>query len=126
MMKRTANQSSDTFDLIYERRKLERFNLEVPARIEVLAREEQGEAVFELNTKDVSAGGAYFRTKKALPEGTRVRIDIILPLDRLRRLKDACKGLIKVTGTVLRAEPTGMAVCFDEGYLITPFGERLS
>jgi hypothetical protein len=79
-----------------------------------------------LNTKDVSAGGAYFRTKKALPEGTRVRVDIILPLDRLRRLKDTCKGLIKVTGTVLRSEPTGMAVCFDEGYLITPFGERLS
>jgi len=125
-MKRTANQSSDTFDLIYERRRLERFSLEVPARIEILAREDHAEEVLELNTRDVSAGGAYFRTKKALPEGTRVRIDIILPLDRLRKLKDTCKGLIKVTGTVLRSEPTGMAICFDEGYLITPFGERLS
>jgi hypothetical protein len=125
-MKRTAIQSSDTFDLIYERRRLERFNLEVPARIEILTREEHNPEILELNTKDVSAGGAYFRTKKALPEGTRVRIDIILPLDRLRKLKDTCKGLIKVTGTVLRSEPTGMAVSFDEGYLITPFGERLS
>ncbi len=124
-MKRTASQSSDTFDLIYERRRLERFNLEVPARIEILSGEQNPE-VLEMNTKDVSAGGAYFRTKRALPEGTRVRIDIILPLDRLRKLKDACKGLIKVTGTVLRSEPTGMAVSFDEGYLITPFGERLS
>ncbi len=124
-MKRTASQSSDTFDLIYERRRLERFNLEVPARIEILSGEQNPE-ILEMNTKDVSAGGAYFRTKRALPEGTRVRIDIILPLDRLRKLKDACKGLIKVTGTVLRSEPTGMAVSFDEGYLITPFGERLS
>ena len=63
-MKRTAIQNSDTFDLIYERRRLERFNLEVPARIEILAREEQKPEILELNTKDVSAGGAYFFLKK--------------------------------------------------------------
>ena len=125
-MRKMTGQVSDTFDLIYERRKLERFNLEVPARIEILSLSGQNREVMELNTKDVSAGGAYFRTKKALPQGTRVKVDIVLPLDRLRRLKDACKGLIKVTGTVLRSEPSGMAVCFDEGYLITPFGDRVS
>jgi len=99
-----------------EKRRLERFDLELPATIELLT-SDQEKSLLNLLTINICSGGAYFHTTQTLPEGTQVKIDLILPLDKLRRLKDDCKqAYIKVTGTVLRSESEGMAICFDEDY----------
>ena len=105
-----------------EQRQLERFDLEIPAKIGTMD-SSQKEEIFNLQTSNVCSGGAFFYTTRALPEGTPVEIDLILPLEKLRELKEEHKQIfIKVTGRVLRTESTGMAVCFDEDYRIRPCG----
>ena len=99
-----------------EKRKLERFDLELPATIQFLT-PGQEKSLLDLLTTNISSGGAFFHTTRPLPEGTPVKIDLILPLGRLKKLKDDSKqAYIKVTGTVLRSESEGMAICFDQDY----------
>ena len=105
------------------KRRLERFNLGLPATIELLS-PAQEERLFKLITTNVCSGGAYFHTHQPLPQGTRVKIDLVLPLDKLRKLKDEHKmAYVNVTGTVSRSESGGMAIFFDEDYQITGSGE---
>lgn len=101
-----------------DKRRLERFDLEIPATIEFLNLDDK-EKILNLLTGNICSGGAFFHTTQPLPEGTQVKIDLVLPLDKLRKLKDEHKqAYIKVTGTVLRSESEGMAICFDEDYQI--------
>jgi hypothetical protein len=122
---RKITRVADSYDLVYERRRLERFDLQVPAKIEVLSSPDTA-SIFELLTKDICAGGAYFPTKTALAAGTKVKLDILLPVRNVNALSDNTRGLIKVNGTVIRSGPAGMAIGFDTGYLITPFREAMN
>ncbi|MFA4915940.1 MAG: PilZ domain-containing protein [Syntrophales bacterium] len=107
-----------------EKRTLERFDLEISAKIEV-GNSEQDRKRLDFMTKDVCSGGAFFHTSQTLPEGTNVKIDLILPLDSLKKLNDDCKqAFIKVTGTVLRSASGGMAIRFNEDYQISPWGKE--
>jgi hypothetical protein len=108
---------------IKNRRGLERFDLNLPARIELVASREEKEEdrILNLLTSDVCSGGAFFHTARPLPEGTEVKIDLVLPLDLLRKLQDDCdQAVVKVTGRVLRCETGGMAICFNKDYRIHP------
>jgi len=122
---RKITRVADSYDLVYERRRLERFDLQVPAKIEVLSSPDTA-SILELLTKDICAGGAYFPTKTALASGTKVKLDILLPVRNVNSLSDNTRGLIKVNGTVIRSGPAGMAIGFDTGYLITPFREAMN
>lgn len=122
---RRITRAADSYDLVYERRRLERFDLQVPAKIEVLSSPDTA-SILELLTKDICAGGAYFPTKNALAAGTKVKLDILLPVRNVSTISDNTRGLIKVNGTVIRSGPAGMAVGFDGGYLITPFREAMN
>ena len=102
-----------------ERRKLERFSFEVPAKIEVLGLAET-QKILDLPPDNICSGGAFFRTTQALAEGTKVTIDLILPLDRLKELTGHTGAIVRVNGTVVRCGSTGMAICFNENYQITP------
>jgi len=99
------------------KRKVERFSLKLPGRI--FMAEGDGNRILELLTRDISAGGAFFYTDQPLPLGTEVKIDLVLPLNELKKL-ESNKALIKVTGTVIRCEDTGMAVCFNQDYQLSP------
>jgi len=122
---RKVTRMADSYDLVYERRRLERFELQVPAKIEVLSSPDTA-SLLELLTKDICAGGAYFPTKTALAAGTKVKMDILLPVRNVSAPGDNTRGLIKVNGTVIRSGPAGMAIGFDTGYLITPFREAMN
>lgn len=122
---RKVTRMADSYDLVYERRRLERFELQVPAKIEVLSSPDAA-SLLELLTKDICAGGAYFPTKTALAAGTKVKMDILLPVRNVSAPGDNTRGLIKVNGTVIRSGPAGMAIGFDTGYLITPFREAMN
>jgi hypothetical protein len=99
-----------------DKRRLKRFDLKIPATIELMDSDRK-EGIVNLRTSNMCSSGAYFHTTKPLPEGTRVKIDLVLPLDRLKRLEDGCKrAYIKITGRVLRSGSKGMAICFDEDY----------
>jgi hypothetical protein len=104
--------------MILEKRKLERFDLALPATIRAGGPHSQDkDAITRLLTKNICEGGAYFSTSQPLPEGTDVRVDLILPLSgfKLKRIKED-KAQISVDGTVLRSEAKGMAIGFAKGY----------
>jgi hypothetical protein len=103
-----------------ERRKLERFDLCLPATIEMVTKGEEKEKVTpHLTTKNICSGGAYFHAGQPLLQGTEVKIRLLLALDKLIRL-GGNRAFIKVKGRVLRTEPTGMAIRFYEDHQIVP------
>lgn len=106
----------------FGKRKLERFPLKLPARILVDDNGNgAGAASLEAITSDISAGGAFFYTDTPLPVGTQMHVDLILPLDELKKIKGK-KAKIKVKGAVVRTGEQGMAISFDKKYRISPIG----
>ena len=112
-----------------EKRGLERFELEIPAKIKVIS-PQQEDISLDLLTSDISSGGAFFYTKQPLEKGTDVKIDLILPINKLIKKIDDLAGdfqhtYIKISGKVLRTESRGMAIVFNEDYEISPWqGEK--
>jgi hypothetical protein len=103
-------------------RGLQRYSLQLPATIEIVAEaDKRDKEIINLLTSNVCSGGAYFHTEKPLPEGTHVKIDLVLSIDELKKMKGK-HALIKVTGQVIRAESEGMAISFKNNYKIRPVG----
>ena len=107
--------------IVDEKRKVERFDLNLKAYVAETGGSSPAKAA-SLVTRDISMGGAYLITDHPLPAGVKVSVDLILSLVDLKK-KGARTALIKVSGEVLRAEPEGMAVCFENNSRIMPFSE---
>jgi hypothetical protein len=103
-----------------ERRKVERFSLELPAKITVVSANGKAKETINFQTENISAAGAFFPTSKPLPTGTRIIINLVLPFDKPKRFNGHSKAGIKLEGTVQRSTERGMAVAFDRSYQITP------
>jgi len=95
-----------------EMRKLERFSLKLPTRIQVL----KGNFTLDLVTGDISADGAFFPTSEPLPEGLKVLVEITLK--RENGVGNGAKVHLK--GKVLRCQSDGMAVRFGKRVQMTP------
>ncbi|MBW2604860.1 MAG: hypothetical protein JRE28_11195, partial [Deltaproteobacteria bacterium] len=74
----------------------------------------------ELITSNICSGGAYFKTKKPLSVKTDVKLNIILSLDKFKNVKGKMSH-IEVSGSVVRRDQQGMAICFDNEYKISPY-----
>ena len=94
-----------------ERRTYERFQLSLPARLEMNSSGKK--EIFELQTKDISAAGALLvGTTEQFPAGTRCQLELIVTSERIKELTGV-QGLIKIEGTIVRSTPGGVAICFD-------------
>ncbi len=94
-----------------EQRKYERFQLELPARLEMNYSERT--EILELQTKDISAAGALLvGTTEQFPAGIRCQLELIVTSERIKELTGV-QGLIKLEGTIVRSTPNGVAICFD-------------
>jgi len=94
-----------------DRRKYERFQLELPARLEMKA--SQRREIFELRTRDISAAGALLLvTTGQFAAGSRCYLELIVTSKRIKELTGV-QGLIKIEGTIVRSTPDGVAICFD-------------
>jgi c-di-GMP-binding flagellar brake protein YcgR len=102
-----------------DRRKMERFDLKLPTKLSWAGKDKDQESI-ELMTDNICAGGAYLLTNRPLPEGTEVKMDLILGLDKLHELGGR-KSLINVSGFVTRTDHQGMVICFDQKYKISPY-----
>ncbi|SPD72497.1 hypothetical protein PITCH_A1380045 [uncultured Desulfobacterium sp.] len=102
-----------------DRRKMERFSLQLSARV-CAASDIQKNPYLKLCTSNISACGAYFETKKQFSVGTKVKIEIILPADRLTNFGGR-KSRIHLSGSVARIDDNGMALNFDRSYNIIPY-----
>jgi len=101
-----------------ERRKMERFTLQLLARVSVRG-EDQDQPAIEILTKNVSAGGAFIHTPGPLSVGTQLNIEVLLPIGEIKKVKGEM-AFIKVSGSVIRTDEKGMAISFDEDYQILP------
>lgn len=101
-----------------ERRKLERYQLRVPTTIELADASGQRE-LLKLETKDISADGAFFDSVKQIAEGMHLKLEMVLSVERLKELIGADKKVeLKLEGTVIRKDSDGIAVLFDKKYQI--------
>jgi hypothetical protein len=120
----TVFAEATSFEVMKDRRSLERFKLKLPARIELVPDHGQArEEALSLWTTDICAGGAFFSRKNSLSKGTRVKIDLVLPIGS----PEASGGEganIKVGGLVCRSDAEGMAIHFNENYQMTPLNRR--
>lgn len=96
-------------------RKMERFELRLPATVSVPGEHEH----FLLHTENVCAGGAFLNTEAPLPVGTDVELDLTLSLNDLKKV-DGSQVRINVAGSVVRSDESGMAISFDENYRMVP------
>lgn len=111
-------QTSGMVEIMENKRNFERFDLAVPARIGIgMSIDDEKEV--SLVTSNICAGGAFLVTKDPIPEGTKVRLDFVLSIQKLKELLDSeCR--IKIEGEVVRTEETGIAIRFDGDYQILP------
>lgn len=101
-----------------ERRKMERFSLELPALLSIV--DESGNPkTLEAMTNNICAGGVYCLMDKPLSVGTDVKMDLTISLKKVNK-----KTRINVSGSVIRTEDQGMAVCFGKRYRIEPFKDK--
>jgi hypothetical protein len=109
--------------MMRELRRLERFDLELCSKLLIREGDEDEPRVIDLTTENVSAGGAFFATDKPLSAGTEVRMELVIPLDRLKKVNTK-KACIMIRGKVLRAGSGGIAVTFGNRYKIVPVEEE--
>ena len=102
-----------------EKRKMERFNLELPALLSTNDENGNPKAV-EFIISNICSGGAFFKTDEPFSVGTDVKMDLILPLDKLNK-PGGKKSRVDISGSVIRTDDKGMAVCFDKKYRISPY-----
>ena len=93
-----------------DRRELARFELKLPAKVEMLERGKR--QVFQLVTSNISAKAAYFQMLHPISEGVRVRLTINIGSEIVRKITGFQMRLM-TEGRVLRSEPKGMAIQFD-------------
>lgn len=102
-----------------EKRKMERFDLELPALLSM--NDESGNPkAAEYMISNICSEGAFFKTDEPLSLGTDVKMNLILPLDKLNKT-GGNKSRIDISGSVIRTEKHGMAVCFNKQYRIMPY-----
>ncbi|MEA1947685.1 MAG: PilZ domain-containing protein [Thermodesulfobacteriota bacterium] len=97
---------------------MERFTLELPALISIMD-ENENQRAFEVMIGNISSGGSYFITDQLLSVGTNVKMDLILPIDKFKKYGGK-RSRVDVSGSVIRTNNHGVAVCFDKNFHISP------
>ena len=124
MIMNSGNYSIESDDSYLEsnfyisRRKMERFDLELTTYLSMVDKREKKKS-FEFMTSNICAGGAFFKTNEPLSVGANVKLAIILPLGKFKNVKHQASH-IDISGSVIRTDYQGMAICFDKHCRISP------
>ena len=99
-----------------ERRLYKRHSVKLPSRIEAIMPSGK-KKILDLETKNISIGGAFIYTKESssFPEGTRFIIDLTIPNDRNKELM-VVTNLMECTGTLVRSTSEGIAIQCESEY----------
>jgi hypothetical protein len=99
-----------------DKRKFQRYDINTPVRIEIIPPAVLPEK-FNFEGINLAAGGILIKGRQSLPESSPVKIEIIFHFEDLKTLENLEGALIMtVTGHVVRTEPEGTAIRFDEDY----------
>jgi c-di-GMP-binding flagellar brake protein YcgR len=106
-----------------ERRSLERFPLEMPARFQcVQSPGEPDTDIVEMDglTRDISSGGAFIKGGQPFQIGAEMNIQLMIPVNKSKALENVEDVRINVSGKITRIESGGFGVCFGDQYEIKP------
>ena len=92
-------------------RQFERFPLNLPVRAEVYTSDTK--QMFDLKTRDISASGVFVFTPEQFPNGTNIKLNMVVPNDRIKKVTGA-NSLIDCEGNVVRFTPSGVAINFNK------------
>ncbi|UCD30916.1 MAG: PilZ domain-containing protein [Desulfobacterales bacterium] len=95
-----------------DRRQCKRYPAALPATVEAIMSD--GNKLFDVETKDLSAESAFIYNKETplLPEETRFILNLTIPRESVCELTDL-KCFIELEGGMVRSTPEGMAIRFD-------------
>jgi len=96
-----------------ERRRAERFNIELPVTVRWTEGSEQREA--QTVTRDMSSGGVFFFLPHRIPEGTAVEVEMTVPTQITRgpSKRVLCRGSIRRC-ELKAGERVGMATVIEK------------
>ncbi|TVR32030.1 MAG: PilZ domain-containing protein [Spirochaetaceae bacterium] len=98
-----------------ERRRLERFSLQVPTVIFAATNRPEAERWLSAQTRDISAAGAFVYLEPAPDVGTRLRLELAVVIASLPELLNVSEKVqLTVEGTIVRHNAHGVGVAFDE------------
>jgi c-di-GMP-binding flagellar brake protein YcgR len=100
-----------------ERRKMQRFPLELPTVLSCVTPDED-KTTLKLTTRNISAGGALFPPRPAVPLSSRVEVDLFLPPKNAYGASSP-GAHVRLSGTVIRNDDMGMAVRFSNRFRIS-------
>jgi len=73
-----------------------------------------------METRDISSAGAYLYCSQPPVEGSQVSMDLLIASDALRKAAgEKGRARIRVRGKVIRVDPEGIAIRFENKYKIT-------
>ena len=103
----------NNMSIVQERRRLERFDLRLPANITVEGggNGREGESL-SLFTTDVCSDGAFFESSRPQPMGARVRVSFLVFSEMLRKRTGRC-ARVETRGSVVRGGQGGFAIQFS-------------
>jgi hypothetical protein len=102
-----------------EQRKYNRCVIDAPARI--TAQTETGEVVsLAGHTRDISRNGLFVYSRRRLQPQAKVKIDLFVLTETLRRFMASPHVHVEISGEVVRSEPWGMAVKLNEKFAFHP------
>jgi hypothetical protein len=96
-----------------ERRLYKRYSVRLPSRLEPII-PSGTKKIYDLETKDISIGGAFIYTKEpsSFRQGTRFIMDLSIPRGSIKELT-VSKSLMECTGTIVRSTTEGIAIHCD-------------
>jgi len=99
-----------------ERRKFERYNIDIPVKVEIVSPSGLSEKN-DFEGINLAAGGIFIKNGQSLPKSFPIKTEIRFKFEDLKTPENLEGALIlTVTGHVLRTEPAGTAIHFDEDY----------
>ncbi len=98
-------------DNMMEKRQYERFEIELPARMEAFIADKK--QVFDFVTSDISASGAFINTNSPLHSGLPIKLTITTRNERIAELTGS-QSLIECEGCVVRTTPAGVGIRFNK------------
>jgi hypothetical protein len=109
-----------------ERRHTTRLALALPALVTGYSPADGSNACLELTTRNISSRGAFFVSPGALPLAAKIEVAVIVQASRegLAVKKDH-SSCVRLSGQVIRRDPDGFAVCFDNHYHVVPLAKAL-
>jgi hypothetical protein len=103
-----------------DRRRQERFNIEVPIKIKRYADGEP--STFETSSKDISSTGVFINSSNVQLEAKqKVHLELTLTIEKLKELfGGTSKVTLEVDGVVVRSRDNGVVIEFEDTYSIIP------